>query len=82
MPKQLLGVRRARYELGYKYCKRCELFYHTDLRRCPNCGSLLRQNPRKGRKTTAKPINPPPEILQQSNTVKVHIKHAAEAEKR
>ena len=83
MPRLLIGLGRASYKLGYKYCTRCAVFYYTDLRRCPNCGSLLRHNPRKSRKEPAKQINPPPEILQEAATVKVHIKHRGkEAEER
>jgi len=82
MPQPLQGVRRATYKLGYKYCSRCQLYYYTDLKRCPNCGCPFRQKPRK-RKNTAKEINPPPEILQEAETIKVHVKHRGkEAEER
>ena len=74
MPQPLQGVKKAAYKLGYKYCSRCQLYYYTDLKRCPNCGCLFRQKPRK-RKNTAKEINPPPEILQEAETIKVHVKH-------
>lgn len=34
--------RRGVYSQGYKYCSRCQVFYHTDSRNCIVCGVTLR----------------------------------------
>ncbi len=38
---------RRSYANGYKYCSRCRVYHLTDGVRCPYCGILLRNSPRK-----------------------------------
>jgi len=38
---------RRSYAAGYKYCSRCRAYHLTDSVRCPYCGILLRNSPRK-----------------------------------
>lgn len=38
---------RRSYAAGYKYCSRCRTYHLTDSVRCPYCGILLRNSPRK-----------------------------------
>ncbi|MEM2042218.1 MAG: hypothetical protein QW410_02560 [Nitrososphaerota archaeon] len=46
-------VARRSYAAGYKYCSRCRVYRLTDSVRCPYCGILLRNSPRK-----KKPVDP------------------------
>lgn len=46
-------VARRSYAAGYKYCSRCRVYHLTDSVRCPYCGILLRNSPRK-----KKPVDP------------------------
>lgn len=41
-----MSLRRS-YANGYKYCSRCRVYYLTESVRCPYCGILLRNSPRK-----------------------------------
>ncbi|MCS7117812.1 MAG: hypothetical protein NZ957_03400 [Thaumarchaeota archaeon] len=45
-------IRRS-YAAGYRYCSRCRVYHLTDSVRCPYCGILLRNSPRK-----KKPVDP------------------------
>jgi len=38
---------RRSYANGYKYCSRCRVYHLTEGVRCPYCGILLRNSPRK-----------------------------------
>jgi len=49
---QKISARRS-YAAGYKYCSRCRTYHLTDSVRCPYCGILLRNSPRK-----KKPVDP------------------------
>jgi rRNA maturation endonuclease Nob1 len=48
---QKTSARRS-YANGYKYCSRCRVYHLTDGVRCPYCGILLRNSPRKKKPTT------------------------------
>jgi uncharacterized paraquat-inducible protein A len=45
--EQLRTPARRSYAAGYKYCSRCRTYHLTDSVRCPYCGILLRNSPRK-----------------------------------
>ena len=34
------------YGRGLRRCRRCDIFFKTDVRSCPCCGTLLRVGPR------------------------------------
>ncbi|MCS7095139.1 MAG: hypothetical protein NZ988_04965 [Thaumarchaeota archaeon] len=46
-------ITRRSYAAGYRYCSRCRVYHLTDSVRCPYCGILLRNSPRK-----KKPVDP------------------------
>lgn len=69
-----MSLRRS-YANGYKYCSRCRVYYLTDSVRCPYCGILLRNSPRKKKSLrNAKVVNVPPEIEKDVEEVKVIVK--------
>lgn len=58
-----VGSRRS-YANGYKYCSRCRVYHLTDKVRCPYCGTLLRNSPRKKKQPREeKYVEVPAEIL-------------------
>jgi len=60
------AVRKLRrsYANGYKYCSRCRTYHLTDKVRCPYCGTLLRNSPRKKKQSgNEKYVEVPAEIL-------------------
>ncbi len=61
-----MSLRRS-YANGYKYCSRCRAYYLTDSVRCPYCGILLRNSPRKKKaiEKNVKYVRVPPEILEE-----------------
>jgi len=69
-----MSLRRS-YANGYKYCSRCRVYYLTDSVRCPYCGILLRNSPRKKKSLrNAKVVKVPPEIEKELEEVKVAVK--------
>ncbi|MEO9321807.1 MAG: hypothetical protein ABI361_14165 [Nitrososphaera sp.] len=39
---QKLGVKSASYRDGWRYCGKCEVFWHTSAVRCQCCNNKLR----------------------------------------
>ncbi|MCF8884691.1 MAG: hypothetical protein QXK95_04000 [Nitrososphaerota archaeon] len=66
-----MSLRRS-YANGYKYCSRCRVYYLTESVRCPYCGILLRNSPRK-KKTmrNTKAIKVPEEL--EKELVKIEL---------
>lgn len=57
--EQLRTLIRRSYAAGYKYCSRCRTYHLTDSVRCPYCGILLRNSPRKKKPVdSSRYINP------------------------
>jgi len=72
-----MSLRRS-YANGYKYCSRCRVYYLTDSVRCPYCGILLRNSPRKKKSLrNAKVVEVPEDILKEAEKVKVLVKTRA-----
>ncbi|MCD6235932.1 MAG: hypothetical protein J7J94_02920 [Thaumarchaeota archaeon] len=72
-----MSLRRS-YANGYKYCSRCRVYYLTDSVRCPYCGILLRNSPRKKKSLrNAKVVEVPEDILKEAEKVKVTVKTRA-----
>ena len=72
-----MSLRRS-YANGYKYCSRCRVYYLTDSVRCPYCGILLRNSPRKKKSLrNAKVVEVPEDILNEAEKVKVVVKTRA-----
>ena len=69
-----MSLRRS-YANGYKYCSRCRVYYLTDSVRCPYCGILLRNSPRKTKSLrNAKVVKVPPDIEKELEEVKVIVR--------
>ena len=49
-------VRRVRYDLGMKWCKKCEKSWQTDDIRCHCCSNLLRGSRRQKRRSVTKGV--------------------------
>ena len=72
-----MSLRRS-YANGYKYCSRCRVYYLTDSVRCPYCGILLRNSPRKKKSLrNAKVVEVPEGILKEAEKVKIEVKTRA-----
>ena len=69
------------YDNGYKYCSRCGLYILMDGVRCPYCGVLLRNSPRRKsywrRVGNIKAVKVPPNLERELEKieVKVRVKH-------
>ncbi|RLG09398.1 MAG: hypothetical protein DRN64_03960 [Thaumarchaeota archaeon] len=75
--KPQMSLRRS-YANGYKYCSRCRIYYLTDSVRCPYCGILLRNSPRKKKSLRhAKVVEVPEDILKEAEKVKIEVKTKA-----
>lgn len=74
-----MSLRRS-YANGYKYCSRCRVYYLTESVRCPYCGILLRNSPRKKksmRNTKAVKVAPEAEIEKESVAVEASMSAAS-----
>lgn len=68
-----MSLRRS-YANGYKYCSRCRVYYLTDSVRCPYCGILLRNSPRKKKSLrNTKVVKVPSEIEKEASKVEVTV---------
>ncbi|MEM3951873.1 MAG: hypothetical protein QXP74_00465 [Nitrososphaerota archaeon] len=66
-----MSLRRS-YANGYKYCSRCRVYYLTESVRCPYCGILLRNSPRKKKSMrNTKAIKVPEEL--EKELVKIEL---------
>lgn len=69
-----MSLRRS-YANGYKYCSRCRVYYLTDSVRCPYCGILLRNSPRKKKSLrSAKVIEISRDVEEEATRVKIEVK--------
>lgn len=72
-----MSLRRS-YANGYKYCSRCRVYYLTDSVRCPYCGILLRNSPRKKKSLrNAKVVQIPEDVEKEAAKVKIEVKAEA-----
>ncbi len=72
-----MSLRRS-YANGYKYCSRCRVYYLTDSVRCPYCGILLRNSPRKKKSLrNAKVVEVPEDVVKEAEKVKIEVKTKA-----
>jgi len=72
-----MSLRRS-YANGYKYCSRCRVYYLTDSVRCPYCGILLRNSPRKKKSLrNAKVVEVPDDVVKEAEKVKIEVKSKA-----
>ena len=72
-----MSLRRS-YANGYKYCSRCRVYYLTDSVRCPYCGILLRNSPRKRKSLrNAKVVEVPEDVVKEAEKVKIEVKTKA-----
>jgi len=72
-----MSLRRS-YANGYKYCSRCRVYYLTDSVRCPYCGILLRNSPRKKKSLrNAKVVEVPEDVAKEAERVKIEVKTKA-----
>jgi len=72
-----MSLRRS-YANGYKYCSRCRVYYLTDSVRCPYCGILLRNSPRKKKSLrNAKVVDVPENVVKEAERVKIEVKTKA-----
>ncbi|MCS7132199.1 MAG: hypothetical protein NZ918_00550 [Aigarchaeota archaeon] len=72
-----MSLRRS-YANGYKYCSRCRVYYLTDSVRCPYCGILLRNSPRKKKSLrNARVIEVSEGVVKEASRVKVEVKAEA-----
>ena len=64
------------YAKGYKYCSRCRLYILTDRVRCPYCGVILRNSPRKKyrRAGKVKAVEIPPDLEKELEKIEVKVK--------
>ncbi|MEM3114334.1 MAG: hypothetical protein QXY72_04245 [Nitrososphaerota archaeon] len=68
-----MSLRRS-YANGYKYCSRCRVYYLTESVRCPYCGILLRNSPRKKKSLrNTKVVRVPPEIEKEASKLEVTV---------
>jgi len=75
--KPQMSLRRS-YANGYKYCSRCRIYYLTDSVRCPYCGILLRNAPRKKKSLkNAKVVEVPENLLKEAERVDIKVKTKA-----
>ncbi len=75
--KPQMSLRRS-YANGYKYCSRCRIYYLTDSVRCPYCGILLRNSPRKKKSLkNAKVVEVPENLLKEAERVDIKVKTKA-----
>lgn len=69
-----MSLRRS-YANGYKYCSRCRVYYLTESVRCPYCGILLRNSPRKKKSLrNTKTVKVTPELEKETARLEVTIK--------
>ncbi len=68
------SVRKGRYDNGYKYCRRCEAFYLTDSNRCPVCGRILRNKPRRSKRLNSKAVEITPEVEKELERIELDVK--------
>lgn len=72
-----MSLRRS-YANGYKYCSRCRVYYLTDSVRCPYCGILLRNSPRKKKSLkNAKVVRVPNQLLREAERIEIEVKTKA-----
>ena len=72
-----MSLRRS-YANVYKYCSRCRVYYLTDSVRCPYCGILLRNSPRKKKSLrNAKVVQIPEDVEKEAAKVKIEVKAEA-----
>lgn len=78
LDKRLQMSLRRSYANGYKYCSRCRIYYLTDSVRCPYCGILLRNSPRKKKSLkNAKVVEVPENLLKEAERVDIKVKTKA-----
>ncbi|OYT67710.1 MAG: hypothetical protein B6U65_02525 [Candidatus Wolframiiraptor sp. EX4484-121] len=69
-----MSLRRS-YANGYKYCSRCRVYYLTDSVRCPYCGILLRNSPRKKKSLrNTKVVQVPPDLERELEKIEVKVR--------
>ncbi|MCS7126157.1 MAG: hypothetical protein NZ929_04520 [Aigarchaeota archaeon] len=69
-----MSLRRS-YANGYKYCSRCRVYYLTESVRCPYCGILLRNSPRKKKSLrNTKTVKVTPELEKETAKLEVTVK--------
>jgi len=77
LPDEIVIARVGRYRNGYRYCKKCELYFKTSSIRCPICRNILRAKPKKrpkNRKPSHPMITPPEEIRREAEKIGVVVK--------
>jgi uncharacterized paraquat-inducible protein A len=75
--KPQMSLRRS-YANGYKYCSRCRIYYLTDSVRCPYCGILLRNSPRKKKSLkNTKVVRIANGLLKEAEKVEIEVKTRA-----
>lgn len=65
---------KKKYSEGYKYCRRCGVFYLVDSNRCPACGKILRNSPRRKKNLKSRAVEITPEIERELEKIKVNVR--------
>ena len=74
--REIKVTSRRGYAKGYKYCSRCRLYILTDRVRCPYCGVILRNSPRKKHRRAGevKAVEIPPDLERELDEIEVRVK--------